>query len=145
MALKSLVMLYKLYQNKNAKSTVVGRWFAKPKRLGTLSTRALAAHMVEHGMVASRADVENILIRLSQCIPELVAQGYGVKLDGLGIFYPTIANTKGGAESEEKFNAAVNIAGVRFRFTPDSSDLDNLTSKAFGKKVTLQLDADEEE
>ena len=38
--------------------------------------------------------------KLSECIPELVAQGYGVKLDGIGIFYPTIANVKGGADAK---------------------------------------------
>jgi hypothetical protein len=75
---------------------------------------------------------------LSECIPELVAQGYGVKLDGLGIFYPSILNKKGGSASAEEFNAAQHIKGVRFRFTPDSSDLDNLTSKAYGKEVSLE-------
>ncbi|MBQ4386975.1 MAG: AAA family ATPase [Prevotella sp.] len=68
---------------------------------------------------------------------KLVAQGYGVKLDGIGIFYPSIANVKGGAESVYDFNLTQNIKGVRFRFTPDSTDLDDLTSKAFGKKVTF--------
>ena len=70
-------------------------------------------------------------------MPELVAQGYGVKLDGIGIFYPVIANEKGGAESVEAFNVAQNVKGVRFKFRPDSTDLDDLTVKAFGKKVTL--------
>ena len=70
-------------------------------------------------------------------MPELVAQGYGVKLDGIGIFYPVIANQKGGAQSVEAFNIAQNVKGVRFKFRPDSTDLDDLTVKAFGKKVTL--------
>jgi len=133
----TLVMGYVLRQNKNAKSSVVGRWFANVDRMGTLSTRGLAQHMIEHGLVSNRADVEGVLTKLSECIPELVAQGYGVKLDSIGIFYPTIANRKGGAESVEDFNVNSNIDGVRFKFRPDSTNLDDLTTKAFGKKVTF--------
>ena len=130
-------MSYVLRKFKNARSSANNRWFAYVNRQGTLSTRGLAQHMVEHGVLTNRADVEAILIKLSECIPELVAQGYGVKLNGIGIFYPTIANVKGGAESVTDFNLAQNVKGVRFRFTPDSTDLDDLTTKAFGKKVTF--------
>ena len=137
MATNALIMSYVLRKFKNARSSANNRWFAYVNRVGTLSTRGLAEHMIEHGLVSNRAEVESILVKLSECIPELVAQGYGVKLDGIGIFYPSIANVKGGAESVYDFNLTQNIKGVRFRFTPDSTDLDDLTSKAFGKKVTF--------
>ena len=137
MATNTLIMSYVLRKFKNARSSANNRWFAYVNRQGTLSTRGLAQHMVEHGVLTNRADVEAILIKLSECIPELVAQGYGVKLNGIGIFYPTIANVKGGAESVADFNLAQNVKGVRFRFTPDSTNLDDLTTKAFGKKVTF--------
>ena len=93
--------------------------------------------MIEHGLISNRAEVEAILTKLSECIPELVAQGYGVKLEGIGIFYPTIANVKGGAETVADFTISQNIKGVHFRFRPDSTNLDDLTTKAFGKKVTF--------
>ena len=137
MATNTLIMSYVLRKFKNARSSGNNRWFAYVNRVGTLSTRGLAQHMIEHGLVSNRAEVESILVKLSECIPELVAQGYGVKLDGIGIFYPSIANVKGGAESVYDFNLTQNIKGVRFRFTPDSTNLDDLTSKAFGKKVTF--------
>ena len=137
MATNTLIMSYVLRKFKNARSSANNRWFAYVNRQGTLSTRGLAQHMVEHGMIGNRAEVQAMLTKLSECIPELVAQGYGVKLNGIGIFYPTIANVKGGAESVADFNLAQNVKGVRFRFTPDSTDLDDLTTKAFGKKVTF--------
>ena len=137
MATNTLIMSYVLRKFKNIRSSANNRWFAYVNRLGTLSTRGLANHMIEHGLVGNRAEVESILIKLSECIPELVAQGYGVKLDGIGIFYPVIANVKGGAETPADFNVAQNIKGVRFKFRPDSTDLDDLTVKAFGKKVTF--------
>ena len=137
MATNTLIMSYVLKKMMNVKSPVNNRWFAHVNRQGTLSTRGLADHMIEHGLVGNRGDVVAMLAKLSECIPELVAQGYGVKLDGIGIFYPTIANKKGGADSVEDFSVTKNIDGIRFRFTPDSTNLDDMTSKAFGKRVTL--------
>ena len=137
MATNTLIMSYVLKKMQNVKSPVNNRWFAHVNRQGTLSTRGLADHMIEHGLVGNRGDVVAMLAKLSECIPELVAQGYGVKLDGIGIFYPTIANKKGGADSVEDFSVTKNIDGIRFRFTPDSTNLDDMTSKAFGKRVTL--------
>ena len=130
-------MGYVLRKVKNDQSPVYNRWFARVDRPGTLSTRGLAQHMIEHGLVGNRADVESMLSKLSECIPELVAQGYGVKLDGIGIFYPTIKNRKGGAASVTEFTISENVEGVRFRFRPDSTDLDDLTAKAFGKEVSF--------
>ena len=129
-------MSYVLKQFNNDQSPVNGRWFAYVNRPGILSTRGLANHMVEHGMT-NKADVLAMLAKLSECIPELVAQGYSVKLDGIGVFYPVIANRKGGAASPGEFSVADNVQGVRFRFKPDSTDLDNLTSKTFGRKVSF--------
>ncbi len=137
MATNTLIMSYVLRKFKNARSSANNRWFAYVNRTGTLSTRGLAQHMIEHGLIANRAEVEAVLSKLSECIPELVAQGYGVKLDSIGIFYPSIANVKGGAESPAEFNLSQNVKGVRFNFRPDSTDLDDLTTKAFGKKVTF--------
>lgn len=132
----SLIMSYVLRKFKNARSSANNRWFAYVNKAGLLSTRGLAQHMIEHGMT-NKADVLAMLAKLSECIPELVAQGYSVKLDGIGIFYPTISNVKGGAETVADFTVSQNIKGVRFRFKPDSTDLDDLTTKAFGKKVTF--------
>lgn len=132
----NLIMSYVLRKFKNARSSANNRWFAYVNKAGILSTRGLANHMIDHGMT-NKADVLAMLAKLSECIPELVAQGYSVKLDGIGIFYPTIANVKGGADSPADFNLTQNVSGVRFRFKPDSTNLDDLTTKAFGKKVSF--------
>ena len=99
----SLIMSYVLKKFQNVKSPVNNRWFAYVNSNGILSTRGLANHMVDHGMT-NKSDVLAMLSKLSECIPELVAQGYSVKLDGIGIFYPVIANAKGGADSVEDFS-----------------------------------------
>lgn len=137
MATNTLTMDFIVRKFKNARSSANNRWFAYAKSKGVLSTRGLAQHMKEHGVVGNRADIENLLIRLSECIPELVAQGYSVKLNSIGIFYPIIKNVKGGAETPADFNVALNIKGVKFAFKADSTDLDDLTTKTFGKKVVF--------
>ena len=129
--------LINIRKNINTNNPGYGKYYPKAVEKETITLRGLAKHMIEHGLVGNRAEVEGILIKLSECIPELVAQGYGVKLEGIGIFYPTIANVKGGAETVSDFTISQNIKGVHFRFRPDSTNLDDLTTKAFGKKVTF--------
>ena len=138
MATNNIEMVYDLAKNTSQRSSVYGRYFARVQHKSTLSTRGLAEHLMSHGIIGNRADLENILTKLSECIPELVAQGYGVKLDGLGTFYPTIENTKGGAASADVFNATQNIKGAHLRFSPDKTDLDNLTINGFTKKVVFR-------
>ena len=135
--LNNFVMSYVLMKNTNVKSPVKDRWFAKVNRTGNITTRGLAEYLITLGVALDRSDVEKVLIKLAQAVPGIVAQGYGVKIPGLGIFYPTIANKKGGADSVDDFSITKNIDGVRFRFRPDSTDLDNLTTKAFGRKVSF--------
>ena len=134
---ETLIMNYILRKVKNQRSSVYGRWFAYVDKMGNITTRGLAEYLIRLGVSLDRSDLEKIIVKLAQAIPEIVAQGYGLKIPGLGTFYATIKNTKGGAENPSKFSLASNVSGVHFRFRPDGSDLDDLTSKAFGKRCTF--------
>ena len=70
MATNTLIMSYVLRKFKNARSSANNRWFAYVNKAGTLSTRGLAQHMIEHGMIGNRAEVQAMLTKLSECIPE---------------------------------------------------------------------------
>ena len=127
-------------RNNNKKSTGYQKYYGVINRVTTLSTRGLANHIKDHGLGASLADIYTVLMCLNECIPELVAQGTAVKLEGLGIFYPS-AKSKGVTLEELKadgFNPAKQIEGVRVRFMPDSTKLDNLTAKQFKAKCSLE-------
>jgi hypothetical protein len=130
-------MSYYLRKDNNSESSTYNRWYAFVDRAGLISTRGLAEYLVNIGVKLDRSELESIIVRLAQAIPEIVAQGYSVKVEGLGVFSAFIANQKGGAPDPSKFNIQEHVKGVRFRFRPDSSDLDNLTSKTFGKHVSL--------
>ena len=129
-----------LRANNNEKSDQFGRLYAELDRNRTLSLRGLAKHISEHGSIYTRDIVEGVLTKLCQCIPELLAQGQPVKLDGLGTFYPTAKNVKGGLDSIEAAkatNPSAVLEGIHVRFRPDGTQLDDLTSKAFKEKCSL--------
>jgi hypothetical protein len=135
MAVNKISMGINYRKKTNSRMTGNGNYFAEVDRRETLTTRGLAEHLKEHGCLAGLDAIQAVLVKVSQCVPELVAQGIGVKLDGLGIFYPTIKNKKGGATEtqmlDKDYNPTSLIEGVHVRFSPESTDLDNLTSKQF--------------
>ncbi len=136
----SIELRVNLRANNNEKSDQFGRLYAELQRNRTLSLRGLAKHISDHGSIYTIDIVYGVLAKLCQCIPELLAQGQPVKLDGLGTFYPTAKNEHGGLESVE---AAKNmtpdqaVEGVRVRFLPDGTKLDDMTSKAFKDRCAL--------
>ena len=106
---------YILYQIKNAKSSVVGRWFAKPVITETVDLTGLAKHMSAHNSIYPAGVIKGLLTDMVSCVKELLLEGKNVKLDDLGIFSLGIKNRKGGAESEDDFTVAENITGVKYR------------------------------
>ena len=108
---------------------------------GSLLNAALAQHIANHGSLFTRDVVEGVLNKLSECIPELVAQGVGVKLNGIGIFYPTAQSEPGGLANKAAVagsNPNDAVKGIHVRFKPEGNKLDRLTSKAFKEKCSLQ-------
>ena len=122
---------YILRKNTNEESKVFGKYFAFPVISETVELSTLAEHMAKHNTPFSKGVIAGLLIDMVECVKELLLQGKNVKIDDLAIFSIGIRNTKGGAESEEKFIVTKNIAGVKLRSRATGS----LTPKA------LMLDA----
>ena len=139
----TIVMPIDIKQNRNALSKVYGHYFPEVHCRQTLSTYGLAKHMADHGSLVSEEVLRLVLGQLVKCVPELLAQGVPVKLDGLGIFRPYAKSVPGGAASvEEASQMGANnlVDGIRIRFIPESEDLRDLTRKVFKKKCALRLD-----
>ena len=126
-----------LRQNKNEDSKAYGKWYAELMDHECITTRALARHISGHGSPYTEDMIIGVLAALSRCIPELVSEGTGVKLDGLGQFYPSLEST--GSETPGQFSIQENVKGVHMRFLPDSSKLDNITSREFRDKCSLNI------
>ncbi len=144
MATQKIAMGINLRQNKIEGSSAYGKYYPEVDTQKTLSLRGFAKHMTDHGSIYGRSIVEGVLTQITECLPELVAQGVPVQLGNLGTFYPT-------AEVMPKTGAVANIAAmdglnpndivkaIHIRFLPDATKLDNLCGPQFKDRCTLEL------
>lgn len=143
MAKEKISMGINLRQNKNDKSPAYGKYFPEVDVQKTLSLRGFAKHMTDHGSVYGRDLLEGVLIKITECLPELLAQGIPVQLGNLGTFYPTAEVKKDKAvssiEEMDGLNADDIVQAIHIRFLPDSSKLDNISGPTFKKNCSLVL------
>ena len=69
------------------------------------------------------------------CLVEQLLESKKVKVDGLGTFYVTIANKRGGEKDLTKFNIGTMAVGLRLRFLPETATEDKISQKEFLKKA----------
>ena len=132
MAENNLKFPYVIRQDTSSNPRKSGKYYGRSYPKGLLDTRGLA----EHGLVRNTGRVYSVLSKLCECLPELLAQGVGVKLDGLGTFYPGLESR--GVADPTKFSAQKHIKGIHIRILPWSEQVGNLTSKAFLSKCELE-------
>ena len=128
-------IFYLLKQNKNEDAKIYGKWFAHAKSVETLNTRKMANHISEHGSIYTPDVVFGVLEKFRSCMLEMLMNSRKVKIDGLGTFYCTIENQKGGAVSKEEFKPNVNMKALHIRFLPDQEAETNISSREFIKKA----------
>ena len=128
-------IFYLLKQNNIEKSPVKGKWFAKGKTIETLNTRKMANHISEHGSIYTPDVVFGVLEKFRSCLLEMLLESKRVKIDGLGIFYTTLENEKGGAAKKEDFSPQKNLKALHIRFLPDQEAETNISSREFIKKA----------
>jgi len=136
MATNQIEMQYDLRQNNVETSTAYRLWYPKAIRHSTLNLKGLAKHIQGHGSIYTVDVVYGVLTKFKECLVELVSQGTGVKIDGLGTFYPTLEAT--GAENPVGYNINEFLKGVHVRFMPEASDDEKITSRAFAEKVSMK-------
>ncbi len=143
MATEKIALGINLRQNKNSRNAGFGKFYPVVDQQKTLSLRGFAEHMASHGSLYSRGVVEGVLNQICECLPELVAQGVPVKLGSLGTFFPTAQVEKnaavGGYDEMEGLNPATIVKGIRIRFRPDSTKLDNICGPKFKDRCSLEL------
>ena len=128
-------ILYEVKKNTNMKSTAYGKWFAQVKTLETLNTRKLAQHISEHGSIYTPDVVYGVLEKFRSCLLEMLLESKKVKIEGLGTFYCTVENQKGGAAKKEDFNATKHLKALHIRFLPEQEQEQNISSREFLKKA----------
>ena len=143
MATQKIAMGINLRQNKIIGSSAYGKYYPEVDQQKTLSLRGFAKHMTDHGSLYGRAIVEGVLMQITDCLPELVAQGVPVQLGNLGTFYPTAEVAKDGAVNDipdmDGLNPNDIVKAIHIRFLPDATKLDNLCGPRFKDACTLEL------
>ena len=143
MATERIAMGINLRKNKNSVSTAYGKYYPEVDTKKTLSLCGFAQHMVDHGSIYTRDIVEGVLLKITDCLPELVAQGVPVQLGSLGTFYPTAEVVKDGAVQNIAAMDGLNpndvVKAIHIRFLPDSTKLDNLCGPQFKNRCTLEF------
>ena len=86
---------------------------------GTLNLADLAEHIMKHGTVYTEDVVIGVMTKMKTCMQELLAEGYKVKLDGIGTLYPKVTS-KGVADAKD-FSAQDDITRVGISFLADQS------------------------
>ena len=143
MSREKIAMGINLRQNKIVGSSAYGKYYPEVDQQKTLSLRGFAKHMTDHGSPYGRAIVEGVLMQITECLPELVAQGVPVQLGNLGTFYPTAEVAKNGAVNDipdmDGLNPNDIVKAIHIRFLPDATKLDNLCGPKFKDACTLEL------
>jgi len=129
-----------LRKNTNQNSTGFGKYYPVIDRQKTITTRGFAQHMIDHGSKYQLEDIYAVLRMFATCLPELLAQGIGIKFDGLGIFQP-FPEAKKGVTKAEMANLSPRdvVKAIHIRFLPDSTKLDDLSGPAFADRCSLEL------
>ena len=130
----------KKYQNTNEQMPKCYRkWYGRIVHRETLGTEELAEHIMKHGTVYTDDVVLGLTRKLMHCIAEQLAEGYKVKLDGIGTLYLVAHST--GVESPEDFDASKNIKKIQVKFLPDQSNssLYKTSNMAKSLKISTNL------
>ena len=132
-----------LRKNKTERSAGYNKFYPVVDRQKTLSLRGFCDHMVSHGSVYKRNVIEGVLKEIIDHLPELVAQGVPVQLDGFGIFYPSAQVVKNaglnGVADMVGLSPNTLVRAIHLRFLPDATKLDNLCGPSFKKACTLEF------
>ena len=143
MATNRIALGINLRKNKINGNSGFGKYYPVVDRQQTLTLRGFAEHMVDHGSKWNRGELESVLFQITECLPELVAQGVPVQLGSLGTFYPTAQIVKGASvasiEEMDGLNPNNLVKAIHIRFRPDATKLDNLCGPAFKNACTLEM------
>ena len=109
---------------------------------GTLSLTDMAEHIMKHGTVYTEDVVIGVITKLKNCMQEMLADGYKVKLDGIGTLYPV--TTSEGVDDAKDFSAQENITRIGIAFLADQSKKSLYKASAMKNETKLSTSLYEE-
>ena len=120
---------------KNEQRQQVQKTYGKIIYRGTLSLNDMAEHIMKHGSVYTEDVVIGVITKLKSCLQEMLADGYKVKLDGIGTLYP-VCSSEGVADAKD-YSASENVTRVGISFLADQSKKSLFKARAMRNDVSL--------
>ena len=120
---------------KNEQRQQVQKTYGKIIYRGTLSLSDMAEHIMKHGSVYTEDVVIGVITKLKSCMQEMLADGYKVKLDGIGTLYP-VCTSEGVADAKD-YSASENVTRVGIAFLADQSKKSLFKASAMRQDTTL--------
>ena len=102
---------------------------------GTLKLTDMAEHIMKHGSVYTEDVVIGVITKLKNCMQEMLADGYKVKLDGIGTLYPVLSSQ--GVVDAKDFSASENVTRLGVAFLADQSKKSAYKASAMKSETTL--------
>ncbi len=102
---------------------------------GTLRLTDMAKHIMKHGSIYTEDVVIGVITKLKSCMQEMLADGYKVKLDGIGTLYPVLTS-KGVADAKD-FSASENVTRLGIAFLADQSKKSAYKASTMRQGATL--------
>ena len=109
---------YVLQKCNNEKSDNYGQFVARVRTLGMTTTEDVAEKIQKNASV-KRSDVKAVLDELADVLTEKLADGFTVKLDGLGTFSPRIRAKYQAVTDENPYDVEENVKNVGVLFRPE--------------------------
>jgi predicted histone-like DNA-binding protein len=113
----------------------VKRTYGKIIYRGTLRLTDMAEHIMKHGSVYTEDVVIGVITKLKGCMQEMLADGYKVKLDGIGTLYPVL--TSKGVTDAKDFSPSENVTRLGIAFLADQSKKSAYKASAMRQGATL--------
>ena len=126
-----------LYQNKNTKSTTFGKYYARPIHDNKfLETKELAEFIQTQASV-KRSDVKAVLDEMGYAIMHFLGQGRKVKIEGLGIFKPSVSSKP--LENLKDWDQAKYLKQTHLIFTPETEAVGTKRQPTAVKEVSWEM------
>ena len=128
-----------LVGKKNEQRQQVQKTYGKIIYRGTLTLSDMAEHVMKHGSVYTEDVVIGVITKLKSCMQEMLADGYKVKLDGIGTLYP-VCSSEGVADAKD-YSANDNVTRLGIAFLADQSKKSLFKASAMrqGAKLSTKL------
>ena len=126
----------------SAERQKVKKTYGKIIYRGTLKLNDMAEHIMKHGSVYTEDVVIGVITKLKTCMQEMLADGYKVKLDGIGTLYPVL--TSEGVADAKDYSAQENVTRLGISFLADQGKKSVYKASAMRQDARLSTSLYEE-